>query len=376
MPAPQIVQNGYISSQTGGVLRFHQGRMTSNYHVRHRQDRERNQKESYKTGSIKDPLNRYSRKIGLGVGIDKHQTPEIIDVEDGVNPDEEVGPSLPEGGLDGASSALWSYFMPLNSFTCKCNKCQRTLNISSSEDAKLASSSSPMVQHLMKCLENSEYKDFIRKRETRYETEKKELDKEKKNEVENAMKKGPLLTSVMKGAPIWCLFKQMTSFKPSGLPESENATCMIKGCYKVVRILRQSATAMIVHLADEHAKLHDLYVENHKRSTRELLDTIKEYDKEQDQINKVEKANKIANQQNINTKNDKPNNITLSFNGRKRKETYEEDEKTTREHEHFNNSNSTLREYFVPLGMLPLAKCKTCHSTVSVQVSKSRIMLF
>ena len=124
---------------------------------------------------------------------------------------------------------------------------------------------------------------------------------------------------------------------------------------------------MIVHLADEHAKLHDLYVENHKKSIRELLEAIKEHDQEESQINKVEKANKIA-KQNVNSEDDKPQ-ITLSFNGRKRKQSYDEDEKTTREHEKFNNSNSTLREYFVPLGML-YAKCKSCHSTVSVQVSQ------
>ena len=367
MPAPQITTNGYVGSQSGGVLRFHHGKMTSNYHVRHRQDRDRNQKESYKTGSIKNPLNRYSRLIGEGVGVDKvgsqSKEAEIIELDEGVNPDEEVGPSLPSGALNEGSSALWGYFMPLNSFTCKCNKCQRTLNISSSEDTKFASSSSPMVQHLIKCLEPAQYKEFIRKRETRYESEKKELEKEKKNELGEALKKGPLLTSVIKGAPIWCLFKTMTKFTPSGLPEYENATCMAKGCFKVVRIIRQSATAMIVHLADEHAKLHDLYVENHKKPIRELLELIKEHDKEQDQWNKVESANKITKQKET---SDKPN-ITLSFHGRKRKESYEEDEKTTREYENFTNSNSTLREYFVPLGML-YAKCKNCHATVSVEV--------
>ena len=67
MPAPQAVSNGYVSSQTGGILRFSHGKMTSSYHVRHRQDRDRNQKESYLTGSIKNPLNRYSRQIGLGL---------------------------------------------------------------------------------------------------------------------------------------------------------------------------------------------------------------------------------------------------------------------------------------------------------------------
>ena len=404
MPAPQAVSNGYVSSQTGGILRFSHGKMTSSYHVRHRQDRDRNQKESYLTGSIKNPLNRYSRQIGLGVGVDKNSigkqtNAEVIDLEDGVNPDLEVGPSVPDSGLDGASTTLWCYFMPLNSFTCKCNKCQRTLNISSSEETTLGISSSPMVEHLMKCLEPSEYKDFIKKRETRYENEKKDIEKEKKIEVEANLRKGPLLTSVVKGAPIWSLFKPMTTFLPSGLPASENATCMVKNCFKVIRIVRESATAMIVHLAQEHEILHDIYNQNYKRSVRELRELITEHNDEVEKLLKSEKATKLLdkiskgdtntmrhNISKVDNKDVRDNGDYLSFNnywrsdslipGNKRNKkgsSYEEDDKTTKEYERFSNSESTLRDFFVPLGTL-YAKCKNCHTTIGVEVSLNSIL--
>ena len=373
--APQVTSNGYVSSQPGGVLRFHHGKMTSNYHVRHRQDTERNQKESFQTGSIKNPLNRYSRQIGQGYGIgkdsDKKAPAEVFDVEDGVNPDEVVGPSVPAGALDAGSSALWGYFKPINSFTSICNNCKRTMNLSSKEsDSNLANSASPMVQHLMKCLDPNEYKAFIKKRENRLETEKKEIAKKKEHEFEINLKKGPLLTSVVKGAPIWCIFKAMTMFKPPGLPQSENATCMIKGCFKVIRIIRQSATAMIVHLADEHHAIHDIYVEHHKKSTRELSEILKEHEKETNIIAMKEKSELL------NKANDKPfKDMSLSNNtsnnkvaARKRRQEYEEDEKITREQEHFSNPNSTLRGYFTELGIL-FAKCKHCHNTLKVEVS-------
>ena len=370
MVAPQQVSNGYVQSNNGGVLRFHHGKMTSSYHVRQRQDKYRNQKESYQTGTISNPLNRYSRKIGHGAGIEKKkqsQLPdtEVIEIDDGVNPDVEVGPAIPDGGAHGAASALWSYFMPLNSFTCKCNRCHLVLNLPSSENTKLGSSSSPMVQHLMKCLETAEYKEFIHKRETRYDNEKKELDKQKREEVELSLKKGPLLTSVVKGAPIWCLFRQMKTFLPNGLPDSDFATCMIKDCFKVVRIVRQSASAMILHLADDHVKFHDLYLENHKKTSKELRKLIQDQENEEDRLLKSEKADKLAQKQ---KENINPNSIS------KRKSSYEEDEKTTNEYENFNNSNSTLRDYFVPLGML-YAKCKSCHTTLSVEVSFNRSMV-
>ena len=380
--APQVTSNGYVNSQTGGILRFHHGKMTSNYHVRHRQDKERNQKDSFKTGSIKNPLNRYSRQIGQGYGIGKdnppQKEPEIIDIEDGVNPDEVVGPTVPAGALDAGSSALWGYFKPVNSFTSICNNCKRTMNLSSSEsDSNLSTSSSPMVQHLMKCLDPSEYKAFIKKRETRLETERKETEKKKEHEFEINLKKGPLLTSVVKGAPIWCIFKPMTMFKPSGLPQSENATCMIKGCFKVIRIIRQSATAMIVHLADEHSAIHDLYVENHKKPVRELSEILKDNEREQNIKAMEANASKLTKKSDSNKSDDsnKPKEMSLSNNltnnkvaSRKRTMVYEEDERTTREFEKFSNTNSALRGYFTELGIL-FAKCKSCHTTLKVEVS-------
>ena len=64
----------------------------------------------------------------------------------------------------------------------------------------------------MKCLDPKEYKEFIQKRELRYESERKKVDLEREEQSESAIKKGPLLTSVMKGAPIWNFFKQMNTF--------------------------------------------------------------------------------------------------------------------------------------------------------------------
>merc|ERR1711923_390794 len=235
-----------------------------------------------------------------------------------------------------------------------------------------------MVQHLMKCLDPNEYKAFIKKRESRLETEKKEVAKKKEHEFEINLKKGPLLTSVVKGAPIWTIFKAMTMFKPCGLPQSENATCMIKGCFKVIRIIRQSATAMIVHLADEHHAIHDLYVENHKKPTRELLEILKDHEKETNILAMKEKSELLnkANEEKKASDSSKFKDMSLSNNtsnnkvaNRKRKDVYEEDEKTTREQEHFSNQNSAIRAYFTELGIL-FAKCKTCHTTLKVEPLK------
>ena len=80
---------------------------------------------------------------------------------------------------------------------------------------------------------------------------------------------------------------------------------------------------------------------------------------------KSEKADKLAQKQ---KENIKPSSTS------KRKSSYEEDEKTTNEYENFNNSNSPLRAYFLPLGML-YAKCKSCHTTLSVEVGLNRSMV-
>ena len=217
---------------------------------------------------------------------------------------------------------------------------------------------------------------IIKKREMRLDTERKETEKKKEHEFEINLKKGPLLTSVVKGAPIWCIFKPMTMFKPSGLPQSENATCMIKGCFKVIRIIRQSATAMIVHLADEHSFIHDLYVENHKKPVRELSEILKENEREQNRIAIDAKANILTKaNDNKSGDNNKPKEMSLSNNltnnkvaSRKRTMVYEEDERTTREFERFSNTNSALRGFFTELGIL-FAKCKSCHTTLKVEVS-------
>ena len=176
----------------------------------------------------------------------------------------------------------------------------------------------------------------------------------------------------MKGAPIWNFFKQMNTFLPSGLPDSEFVTCLEKGCFKVVRIVRQTATAMIMHLADEHVRLHDLYIENHRKSAKELRELKKECQAEEEQSTKMEKANKLAQQGS--GSNQKTNIQSISIESSQflfsedKRQIFEE-ENITKEFEDFSNSNSTIREYFVPIGML-YAKCKTCHLTLSIQVSK------
>ena len=165
-------------------------------------------------------------------------------------------------------------------------------------------------------------------------------------------------------------------FLPSGLPQSENATCMIKGCFKVIRIIRQSATAMIVHLADEHHAIHDIYVANHKKSTRELSEILKEHEKETNIIAMKEKSDALNKASESKFKDMSLSNNTSNnkVSARKRRAEYEEDEKTTREQEHFSNSNSALRGYFIELGVL-FAQCKSCHTTLKVEVSTSYAFL-
>ena len=405
---PQPTQNGHVASSQRGTMRYHvgkngnhKGQMTSAYYIRNRIDAQNNQKESYITGSMKNPLNRYNRMIGEGVGIDKDAIAsgtivnktqsqsswasydiikkrldkdieiiedkkeiEIVEIEDGVDPDLEIGPQIPEGANKGAASALWAYYMLLNSNSCKCNKCHRILNLPTSDAAVLGESSSPMVEHLMKCLDPNEYKDFVEKREVRYERNRRDTELKKIRECEDACEmKAPLLTSIEKGAPIWKFFKAMND---------DFATCLAKGCYKVVRIIRKSGASMIVHLADEHPKVHDLYVENHKKSSKELDELITEHHAESRHEKKVENATKMIVRRTSSSEQGPagPLKILPEIDaGRllnKAKILLGESPVTmklqpiTIGEEDFSDPNSIIREYFVPLGV-NFANCKVCH---------------
>ena len=153
---------------------------------------------------------------------------------------------------------------------------------------------------------------------------------------------------------------------------------------------------MIVHLAQEHEILHDIYNQNYKRSVRELRELITEHNDEVEKLLKSEKATKLLDKiskgdnkeirSKVDSKDIRDNGDYLSFNnywrsdslipGNKRNKkgsSYEEDDKTTKEFERFSNSDSTLRDFFVPLGTL-YAKCKNCHTTIGVEVSLNSIL--
>ena len=400
MVSPQSTSNGYVAGPQQGVMRWHHGKKSSTYYVRRRQDNERNQKESYQTSSIKNPVNRYSRQIGQGVGIDKqhvkangeHINSNIVELNDTAeeaddekeqhDPDLVIGPKIHQNAADGGASTIWLYFTPLNSSSGKCNKCHVVIHLPSS-GSDFSGSSSPMVQHLMmKCLSPEEYKEFIRKRETRYENKRKILEKRTEGEHNPKKLKATLMTSVEKEAPIWFFFKRINT---------EFARCLANDCFMLIRIVRETASALILHLGSDHGSLHDFYIENHQRPAKELCELLEAHQKEEKRARKIEKAEQLVNKavkhaQNTTIQEFKPDaqsllpkakslfddvtDLTVG-QGNNRKFGIGDSKSSQLAHEDFSNSSSSIREYFVPLGML-YAKCKLCYATLSIRVSKNR----